>query len=302
MRGLGRGGPARRADHVDDHRADRQPGLAQLGDAVDGLLHRHLLQHGDQVHRGLRATAARRITPVAWLWIGPIRASPATSVLTFRNRAIRPVGGASMHHGVVQPAAVRPLAGDRLHDLAGQQHVAHAGGDRGREVDRADLAAAPARPGAGCRTSRGTPAAPARGRSPARTPRRRRGRDARPGAPRRAAAAMSKSCAMPWRPSTSISSMRRPGGQRERQRGGHRRLAGAALAGDHVQPHALPVGPSARLLASATLGVAESTWPGAASSVASVTSAQAAAGASGRRGDSARFVSHLTSARVPGTV
>ena len=28
--------------------------------------------------------------------IGPVRASPATSVLTLRNRAIRPVGGASI--------------------------------------------------------------------------------------------------------------------------------------------------------------------------------------------------------------
>ena len=34
------------------------------------------------------------------------------------------------------------------------------------------------------------------------------------------------------------------GGQRERERGGHRRLAGAALAGDHVQAHAVPVGVS----------------------------------------------------------
>ena len=34
--------------------ADRQPGLAQLGDRVDGLLDRHLLQQRHQVHRGLR--------------------------------------------------------------------------------------------------------------------------------------------------------------------------------------------------------------------------------------------------------
>jgi len=31
----------------------------------------------------------------AWLWIGPILASPTTSSLTLRKRVIRPVGGAS---------------------------------------------------------------------------------------------------------------------------------------------------------------------------------------------------------------
>ncbi len=36
------------------------------------------------------------MTACAWLWIGPNRASPATSSLTFRKRVIRPVGGASM--------------------------------------------------------------------------------------------------------------------------------------------------------------------------------------------------------------
>ncbi len=35
------------------------------------------------------------ITVSAWLLIGPIRASPASSLLTLRNCAIRPVGGAS---------------------------------------------------------------------------------------------------------------------------------------------------------------------------------------------------------------
>ncbi len=37
-----------------------------------------------------------RITAWACPWIGPNRASPATSALTFRNRVIRPVGGASI--------------------------------------------------------------------------------------------------------------------------------------------------------------------------------------------------------------
>ena len=35
------------------------------------------------------------MTVSAWLRIGPTLASPATSLLTLRNCAIRPVGGAS---------------------------------------------------------------------------------------------------------------------------------------------------------------------------------------------------------------
>jgi hypothetical protein len=48
----------------------------------------------------------------------------------------------------------------------------------------------------------------------------------------------SKVWLMPWRPSTSASSTRFPAaGQRDGQGRGDRRLAGAALAGDDVQPH-----------------------------------------------------------------
>ena len=36
-----------------------RPGLAQLGDAVGGLLHGHLLQHGHQVHGGARRAEQR---------------------------------------------------------------------------------------------------------------------------------------------------------------------------------------------------------------------------------------------------
>ena len=41
----------RAAGEVDDHPADGEPLAAQVVDAVGGLLHRHLLEHGDQVHR-----------------------------------------------------------------------------------------------------------------------------------------------------------------------------------------------------------------------------------------------------------
>ncbi len=74
--------------------ADRQVGGAQLGDPVGGLLDRHLLQHRDQVHRRARG-AEERHHRVGLALIGPTLASPASSLLTFMNCTIRPVGGAS---------------------------------------------------------------------------------------------------------------------------------------------------------------------------------------------------------------
>ncbi len=44
----------RRPHGVDDHRADGQADLLELGGAVDRLLHGHLLQQGHEVDRGLR--------------------------------------------------------------------------------------------------------------------------------------------------------------------------------------------------------------------------------------------------------
>ena len=53
----------------------------------------------------------------------------------------------------------------------------------------------------------------------------------------------SKSCAMPCRPSTSTSStLRAARGQCQGEGRGDRGLACAALAGDHVQSHAVPIG------------------------------------------------------------
>ena len=69
--------------------------LAQLGDAVQGLLDRHLLQRGDEVHHGLRRPDHLG-HGVRVRLIGPTLARPETSVVTLRNRPIRPVGGASM--------------------------------------------------------------------------------------------------------------------------------------------------------------------------------------------------------------
>ena len=47
-------GEHRRARHVDEDPADRQIVSAELCDAVDGLLDRHLLQQRHQVHGGAR--------------------------------------------------------------------------------------------------------------------------------------------------------------------------------------------------------------------------------------------------------
>jgi hypothetical protein len=59
---------------------------------------------------------------------------------------------------------------------------------------------------------------------------------------------VSNSWAMPLAASTSISSVRRTvRGERERQGGGDRRLAGAALARDHVQPRPRQRGRATRM-------------------------------------------------------
>ena len=179
------------------------------------------------------------MTASAWLRIGPTLASPATSVLTLRNRAIRPVGGASMHHRVVDVRAVLSLRRTASIALPVSSTSRSPGRSWWRSRSRPSCAAR-CRRDAGCRTSRGTRAAPPRGRWRARRPRRRRARP-RPGAPRRAAAGESKSCGDAL-PALDLDQQHPPaaGRQRERQRRGDGGLAGAALAGDDVQPHARP--------------------------------------------------------------
>ena len=150
-----------------------------------------------------------RITACAWLCIGPILARPATSSLTFRKRVMRP-GGRGVHdHVVVDEPPALVLAAHRLARLAGQQHVPQA---RARWWSRSRSRRASSGPGRrcpACRTSGGSPAGPVRGRWPARTPPR------RPGATAifrssYGSASVSKSCAMPCRPSTSTRRVRLP--------------------------------------------------------------------------------------------
>ena len=163
------------------------------------------------------------------------------------QEAADPPGRRSVHHHGVVHGLPRVLAPHRLGCLAGEQHVAQPGRDRGGEVEHAELGERACRRAAGCRTSPGTRSAPTAGRRPGR-----RLAAARPVAVPGATATLrssygsggtSKTCAMPCLPSTSISSTGLPvGGERQRERGGDRGLACPALAGDDVQPHAIPVG------------------------------------------------------------
>ena len=91
------------------------------------------------------------------------------------------------HDGVVQPAATAALAGGGLHDLAAEQHVAHARARWWWRSRSRRSSSASSRPGAGCRTARDIRSAPAPGRPRGRRPRHRHGRPPR-AAPRTAAA------------------------------------------------------------------------------------------------------------------
>ena len=85
----------RLAHHVDDDRARVQALVAQLVDRLEGLLHRHLLEEGDEVDDGLVRLEQPGDRRRPGEWIGPTRARSATSELTDRKRPMRPVGGAS---------------------------------------------------------------------------------------------------------------------------------------------------------------------------------------------------------------
>ncbi len=123
---------------VRDHAADRQPQVAQLRDAVERLLHRHVLEHGDQVDPAeLRAQQVHHA--VGLVPHGADLGQPgelAVDVEELRDPAGR---GCVEHHGAV-PAGVlvAAVAVHRLVDLAGQQHVAQPRRDRGGEVDDAE--------------------------------------------------------------------------------------------------------------------------------------------------------------------
>lgn len=133
-----------RAHHVHDDPAHRQLGRLELGDAVGGLLDRHLLQEGHQMDRGLGGLQH----PHHGLGLIVYRAYPGQPrhLVVHVEEAGDAAGRRGVHdHVVVDEPVLLVLAAHRLAGLAGQQDVPDAGRDRGGEVDRAELLERPAR-------------------------------------------------------------------------------------------------------------------------------------------------------------
>src|SRR3954471_18411198 len=127
-----------RPRQVHDDSPYRQVVGAQLCDSVDSLLHRHVLEHGHQVDcRSLRLQQAHHPLRLAAHGADPREVTELTvDVEELRDPAGR---RCVEHHGVVPPGtAVARVALDRLEHLPGQQDVAQAWSDRGREVDDAE--------------------------------------------------------------------------------------------------------------------------------------------------------------------
>ena len=206
-------------------------------DRVGGLLDRHLLQQRHHVHRGDRR-AQDRGHAVALGLDRPDLGQPG-GLGGHVEEPADPAGRRRVqHHRVVDPVAVHG-PGDRLLDLAGQQHVADAGRDRGGEVDRAELLQRPPGPaqlvehvqvlqqgllgvdrerehlaaaaGRGARVAGGDRPLLVRQRGPVEDP--------------------GDALALLHLDQQGAPAVR---GQGQRQRGGDRRLAGTALAGHHV--------------------------------------------------------------------
>ncbi len=123
-----------RSHLVDHDPADREPVGAQLADAVGGLLHGHLLEHRHQVNGGPRRPEEGRDR----VGLALDRAHPGEAgelVVDAEELGDPPGRGRVEHDRVVgDRALVAGVAPGRLVDLAGEQDVADAGGDRGREL------------------------------------------------------------------------------------------------------------------------------------------------------------------------
>ncbi len=168
------------------------------------------------------------------------------------------------HHRVIGPPSVRALAAGGLAGLAGQQHVPDAGGDGGREVDEPDLLQRLPGPaelvehvevleqgllGVDGERVQLTAHRAAR-RATCRAARRAARRQAQLGRGDRGdPALLVGECryAEQLRDALTALHLDQQGpaslrGERQCQRRGHGGLPGPALAADHVQPYALPVG------------------------------------------------------------
>ena len=166
---------------------------------------------------------------------------------------IRPVGGRVQHHGVVLDGAlVAAVALHRLVDLAGEQHVAHTRRDGGRELDHPEAVERPAGPaepvvhgevlqqrrlGVDVQRVHHSGGLAVAGQ-PRRDPALGVGQRVHVEHPGDALAALDLA-------EQHVLAVR---GQRQRERRGDGRLAGAALAGHHVQAHVRPVAHGGTLL------------------------------------------------------
>ena len=102
------------------------------------------------MHHGLRRSRSSRVIDSAWVWIGPDLGEAGHLRVDVEEAGDPPCRRRVEHDRVVgrgPGGGGCPWRADGLVDLAGEQHVAHARGDRGREVDDADRSSAPpARP------------------------------------------------------------------------------------------------------------------------------------------------------------
>ena len=138
-----RGGPRRRAGSrtwLTTTAPRPKPSADEVGDGVGGLLHRHLLEEGDDVDEGLAVLEH----PGDRLGLGVDRADAREvgHLDVDREEAGDPSGGRGVEDdGVPRPCGpARASARGAPHglvDLAGEEDVAHAGGDGRREVDDA---------------------------------------------------------------------------------------------------------------------------------------------------------------------
>src|SRR5665811_132123 len=128
---------------------DRHTDGTELGDGVDGLLNRHLLEQRHHVDDRLR----RRQHRCDRVGLRADRADPREvgNLVVDIEESCNAAGGRGVQDdGVVGPRCTRtlgfvlPVASDRLVDLADQQNVPDAWRDRGGEVDGAELLQQPA--------------------------------------------------------------------------------------------------------------------------------------------------------------
>ena len=98
-----------RSHQVDHDPADREAGGAELGDAVGGLLHGHLLEDGDQVHG--RARRAQQLHHLVGLGLDRAHLRQPGQLGVDAEELADAAGGRRVeHHGVVRDLVLVPAA------------------------------------------------------------------------------------------------------------------------------------------------------------------------------------------------